>query len=296
MGITERQLETWSHQGSTVQSAATYRSVRSALADKRAPYAARNFEIFLQGSYANDTNVFAESDVDVVICLSSVFYDDITELNESEQATYSADWTSAPYTFNQFKKDVAAWLQSVFGDGVKVGSKAIFIPGDGARRDADVLACVEHHRYTSYRSKLDKQYHKGICFWTSSGEKIVNYPKQHAANCTGKHQSTQNLFKPNVRAFKNVRNAMVDAQYLGDGVAPSYFIEGLLWNVPQAEFSRSYVRTARNALSWLNLCDASKLVCASDLHWLIRDGAKECWNDKDYRTFLRSVAEFLGNG
>ena len=296
MSITERQLETWSHQGSITQSAATYKSIRSVLENGQAPYASRTFEIFLQGSYANDTNVFAESDVDIVICLSSVFYHDITELSEGEQAAYNADRTRASYTFNQFKKEVGVWLQSVFGNGVKVGSKAIFIPGEGGRRDADVLVCVEHHRYTSYRSKWEKQYHKGICFWTSSGEKIVNYPKQHAANCTGKHQSTQNRFKPNVRVFKNVRNAMVDARCLEDGVAPSYFIEGLLWNVPDVSFSGSYVHTAKSALIWLNQCDASKLVCANGLHWLIRDGASECWNDKDYRTFLRSTAEFLKSG
>lgn len=39
MAISEAQLETWSHQGSVQQSAATYERIRQVLSDPRAPYA-----------------------------------------------------------------------------------------------------------------------------------------------------------------------------------------------------------------------------------------------------------------
>jgi len=38
---------------------------------------------------------------------------------------------------------------------------------------------------------------------------IINYPKQHSASCTAKHQATQSRFKPMVRALKNMRTRMV---------------------------------------------------------------------------------------
>lgn len=296
MAISERQLETWSHQGSTAQSAATYQSIRSVLEDRRAPFAKRTYEVFLQGSYGNDTNVYIESDVDIVICLSSVFYYDTSELSESDKVAFEADRSPADYTFSEFRGEVARWLVQAFGEGVKVGKKAIFVPGNSARRDADVLVCVEHHRYTTYKSKWDQRYHKGICFWTASGEKIVNYPKQHAENCTTKHQLTRNRFKANVRVIKNMRIAMVHAQYLQDETAPSYFLEGMLWNIPGTEFVTSYQETMQNVLRWLNQCDSSQPSCANDLHWLVRDGASVCWNNQDYQAFLSSARQFFDKG
>lgn len=67
MAIPEAQLETWSHQGPTPQFTSTYDAIRTVLWDANSPYAARSFNVFLQGSYKNDTNVYGDSDVDIVI-------------------------------------------------------------------------------------------------------------------------------------------------------------------------------------------------------------------------------------
>ena len=57
MAISESQLETWSHIGAKTQSAATYQTIREALEHPDAPYSGRRFEIYLQGSYGNDTRL-----------------------------------------------------------------------------------------------------------------------------------------------------------------------------------------------------------------------------------------------
>ena len=62
MGIPESQLERWSHQGSITQSSETYNTIRNVLDDAASPYAGKDYTIFLQGSYGNDTNIYAESD------------------------------------------------------------------------------------------------------------------------------------------------------------------------------------------------------------------------------------------
>ena len=67
MPIPESQLETWSHQGSITQSSSTYNTIKSVLEDSTTPYAGRNFKVFLQGSYGNDTNIYAESDVEKIV-------------------------------------------------------------------------------------------------------------------------------------------------------------------------------------------------------------------------------------
>ena len=40
--------------------------MKATLEDSSSPYYLKSFESFLQGSYANDTNVYRDSDVDVV--------------------------------------------------------------------------------------------------------------------------------------------------------------------------------------------------------------------------------------
>jgi tRNA nucleotidyltransferase (CCA-adding enzyme) len=86
MAIPESQLDTWSHQGSVTQSANTYATIKRALEAASANYTDRNFEVFLQGSYGNDTNVFAESDVDIVIHYDGAFYHNINQLPADQQS------------------------------------------------------------------------------------------------------------------------------------------------------------------------------------------------------------------
>ena len=185
-----------------------------------------------------------------------------------------------------------AWLQQKYGNGVKPGKKAIFVPSNNSRRNADVVVCIKHRRYVSYQSSGNGQYHSGICFWKTDGTKIVNFPKQHRQNLTSKHQTTSSRFKANVRVLKNMRKAMVNHDFLADGVAPSYFLEGMLWNVPSQYFNNSFQETFANYLFWLEHCDSTQLTCANNLHWLIRDRYQICWNTDDFKTFIRSARNY----
>lgn len=295
MAISEGQLETWSHQGSVQQSAATYQSIKKILEDPRAPYAKRSFDVFLQGSYGNDTNVWAESDVDVAICLTSVHYTDTDSLNADEKARYEADRSPAEYSFRDFKSEVLAWLKANFGNAVTQGRKAIKVPGVRNRREADVLVCVQHRDYYAYPASGRPSYHEGICFWTSDSDKIVNYPHQHMANCTTKNGNASKRFKPNIRVLKNMRNAMIDAGFIRDGVAPSYFVEGMLYNVPNEQFSWTHQQTVENTLSWLEQCNVPDLLCANERYYLIRNGSRVCWNSQDFRTTLTAMRLYWHN-
>lgn len=282
MAIPETQLVTWSHQGSTSQSASTYETIKNALEDPAAPFSVKNFDIFLQGSYGNHTNIYADSDVDLAICLTSTYYSRTNDLPAPEKSLYEANRVPATYGFDEFKAEVLKWLRYKFGVNVHAGKKAIRVPGNGSRRDADVLVCAEHRDYRSYRaSSLDK-YDEGIVFWTREGREIVNYPKQHRDNCTSKHQRTGRRFKPNVRVVKNMRNAMLTRGLIEKGEAPSYFLEGMLSNVPDSEFSHNFGQSFLNAIVWLNNCNPRELTCVNDLHYLIRDNADVCWNLADF--------------
>jgi len=196
MAIPETQLDTWSGQGSVAQSSETYATIRRALDTAEAPYADKQYRIFLQGSYGNDTNIYSESDVDVVIQLDSSFAHDLSELPQDQTNEFKAAYSDATYAHSAFKADVLKQLRGRFGGAVTESQKAVKIQAGAGRRSADVLIAVQFRRYHRFRSIDDQEYDEGICFWTASGTRVANYPRQHSTNCTSKHQLTSGVFKP----------------------------------------------------------------------------------------------------
>jgi len=292
MTISESQLETWSKQGSVTQSRDTYGSIRTCLERSDAPYQGKDYAIFLQGSYGNDTNIYADSDVDVVIQLDSIYYRDLSALNESDKAAYSAYFSAATYSYAEFRAAVTSHLKRFYGPAIKPGKKAIFVEGSGNRRDADVLPAAQYRRYHRFRSSSDQSYSDGIVFWTTDGVEIVNYPKQHSANCTAKHQATGSWFKPMVRIVKNMRNAMIAVDYIKEGLAPSYFLEGMLYNVPTEKFGGSYQQTLVAILSWLRECDRTKLLCANEMYKLLHPTSPVTWRAESFEAFLSAAIRY----
>jgi hypothetical protein len=89
------------------------------------------------------------------------------------------------------------------------------------------------------------------------------------------------------RVFKNMRGRMVDDGLIKAGLAPSYFVEGLLYNVPNEKFTSSYADCVVNTLNWY-LEEASKddLVCANEQYYLLRDGHPVCWTQSNCDAFV----------
>lgn len=292
MTISEAQLQTWSKQGPTAQFTSTYETLKSCLNDSNSPYYQKNFSVFLQGSYKNDSNVYGDSDVDVVIRLNQTFYSDLSNLPDEDKIHFNAARSNADYTFDQFKNDVSGWLVNKYGYDVQPGTKAVYIKGNGSRRNADVLVCCNHRRYTRFKSWDDQSFHEGISFFNSGGTRIDNFPTQHSDNCTRKHQDSNSWYKPTVRVFKNLRNAMIQKKIIEDGLAPSYFIEGLLWNVPIDRFGGTEQQNFLDVLDWLWKADRSKFVCANDLYYLFHPSSLVTWRSEKCETFLSKAIDY----
>jgi len=287
MAIAEKQLETWATQGPTKQFTDTYQSIRDNLLDSAAPYPVKEVEVFLQGSYGNDTNVYGDSDVDIVLKHSAAFYHDTSSLAPEELARFKSNYPNdADYGYPQFRVHAEDWITRLY-NGVQTGKKAVFVPGNNSRRDADILVCQNFRRYNSTYDS----YHLGVAFF-SGDKRIENFPKQHSANITAKHQATNNNFKPMVRVFKNMRNAMIEKKLLADGVAPSYFIEGMLSNVPNDKFTGDYGDMWVACFNWIVAADESNLATGSDLHWLVRDNTNVCWPSANFHIFTAALKKY----
>jgi hypothetical protein len=290
MAISESQLEAWSHQGSVQQSSNTYHLIKNTLEATGTPYASKSFKVFLQGSYGNDTNIYSESDVDLVIRLDDGFYSDLSGLSDDEKAAHKQAYLNATYSHNDFKRDVLKVLTDSYASDVTVGAKAIAISANGNRRKADVIVAAQYRRYFKFHGTNDQHFVEGICFWNSAGKQIANFPKQHSENLSVNHQASNKWLKPMVRVLKNMRSKCVVDGLIEEGVAPSYYIEGLLYNVPPTCFATSYQDCFINAFNWIQKeADKEKLVCANEQYFLLRDGSPTCWPKADGDAFIRAV-------
>jgi hypothetical protein len=288
-------LETWSGQGSITQSSETYATIRRALVESDSPYKDKQFDVFLQGSYGNDTNIYSESDVDIVIRYDSAFKYDISQIPPAQQAAFHAEFSAASYDLPAFKEDVIAVLRQRFGRDVEVGNKAISIKANNGRRKADVIATYKFRGYSAFPATDPRSCTEGICFNDAAGNLIKNYPKLHSANCTQRHQDSGRKFKPVVRILKNMRRFLEESDILQKGVAPSYFLEGMLYNVPLEAYAPTLQQSLYNCLNWLGSCDKDQLVCANRQYWLLRGDASVTWNADKMQQYLVAVAGLWDN-
>jgi hypothetical protein len=299
MAFDEDQLTTWAKQGTIPQSRDTYATICNALERDDSPYkqSGKQVRIRLQGSYGNDTNVYKESDVDVLIELrESTFYNDLSNLSPPEVATFRATYPDATYNFTEFRVDVLNHLKQCFGDQIKPGQKAICVLAKGNRRKSDVVVCVEFRRYRKFPNVTGADFEPGICFYATDGTRIVNYPVQHSANATAKHQATDEWFKPLVRIYKNMRNRLVANDLLAPGIAPSYYIEGLLHNVPNDRFGKNYVNSFTNTFNWLWAADRTQFLCVNRQFKLLDGPANVTWSSANCDAFLEALRQSWVNG
>jgi hypothetical protein len=199
------------------------------------------YDIYLQGSYKNSTNISKSSDVDIVIELTSVYFPNTQLLNENDKRIYDSSRNPSKYRFAEFKNNVHSALVAGFGNRVIIPSdKCIKLIEHDNFCNADIVPCFTHKKFTMFESYSKCRYYEGIEFITDSGHTIINYPHQHYTELTNKSSQTSGRFKETVRMFKTLREELIDNGKIGEGVAKSYYIENLLFNLPNEHFAGSY--------------------------------------------------------
>ncbi len=297
MGIPESQLKTWANQGATVTAKATHESIRNALSgsDKLRD---KSYEVYLQGSYKNDTNIRGDSDVDVVVQLNSTFSPDTSSLSPDDLARYQAAFSDATYQWADFRRDALAALRSYYGaTAVSEGNYALKLAAGSGRLPAHVVVCLQYRKYLRFRSLDDQSWVEGFKFFTlRENRAVINFPKLHYDNGVKKNGQTctDGMYKPSVRMFKNARSYLVDQRSLGASVAPSYFLECLLYNVPDSEFSGSYQDAFCGVVNWLAKADMSGFLCQNGLMALF-GASHEQWSVQSASTVVTSLIN-LWNG
>ena len=85
----------------------------------------------LQGSYRNDTNIRGDSDVDVVVQMTSSFHHEADQLLEFDRNRLSALFQPGTYGWNDFRREALKALEAGFGKSqIAQGNKSIKLKAD----------------------------------------------------------------------------------------------------------------------------------------------------------------------
>lgn len=297
MPIPSSKLETWTKQGAVQSAKRTHQPIRQTLSDPDSVLTQKDveFEDFLQGSYKNTTNIYADSDVDLVVeCRDLIVYD-TRNLTEGQRKRVEKRYSDSSYSWAAFREDVLETLVKQYGRGALTeGNKALKLESDQLPLDADILVCIRYRRYDDFESPPGT-YTDGIAFWTlRDNRRIVNFPRQHYENGTAKHDRTDGRYKPTVRMVKNARSYLVEKGLLGGDVAPSYFVECMLYNVPARRFVSDLQKRYAGIVDFLTASNLEECVCQNgeqalfgsrDTQWTVGDAGRflqalvRLWND-----------------
>lgn len=224
MTALEEKLASWTGpSGSTEQDKQhrTERMIREAI-DSHPGFVSCSLQVYTKGSYANNTNVRADSDVDIAVqCSDVMYYDEHEPGAASTVIPYTGPWKPS-----KLRAELKAALVAKFpGQVDSSGSTAFTIRSSSARVDADVVPCFDYRYYI----RAD-HFREGAKVFKTDGTSLENYPNQQRANGNAKNTRTNLRYKKAVRIMKRLENVMVEAGVHRE--VPSFFVECLVYNVP----------------------------------------------------------------
>ena len=291
MAIPENHLKVWAQPGTVQGAKNTHAAIRNALRRHRWPEDVR-YRTYLQGSYRNNTHLRRQSDVDVVVELTSFPIRDSSTLPDFQKRLLQRSFPEPEYGWRRFRRDVHRAITDSFGAlRVREGRKTLKLVMESPEIPVDVVVAVRYLTYTEYSGQRTYKNMEGMGLYLPTESRwTVSYPHRHRRNGVGKEKAANWWFRRTVRMFKNARAQLVEENRLAPATARSYQIECLLYNVPDRLLGHSCQSAYSSALYWLQRNDVSRFTCQNKLVPLI-DGGQDSWNEKDAKTLIDALVK-----
>ena len=253
----------------------------------------KSTEVFAQGSYANNTNVRLNSDIDINVRYTGGFFFELP--HNYEEKDFGLDKIpDSEYKFAEFKNDVENALIKRFGRyDVDRKDKCITIKGNSYRIETDVVPTCNYRRYTTNGNFII-----GAKFISDKGKGIVNFPKQHIENGISKNSLTYRKFKRLARLHKKLRYKMENDKLNVSENIKSFLLESLVWNVPNSVIntSGSWTETLKQSIIFLYQNTEENDLCkdwgeVSELLYLFHNGRK--WSRSDVNQYMKVLWNYM---
>jgi hypothetical protein len=204
----------------------------------------RPYRIYVKGSYANNTNVRLDYDVDIAIEYEGYFYSDLVfDLEGTPKEDVGIVTSDDPYDRSDFKRDIRAALEDAFGSSaIEDGNIAFRVREGKTTLPADVVPCWQYRRYDRVTPDGTPVFHEGAKIFPKTGSSAVNYPQQQKDSGINKNKRTGYRYKRMVRVMKKLQTRLLDAGTITNAL-PSYAIECLVFNVDDDSFNNTSYRS-----------------------------------------------------
>lgn len=294
--FSETTLEGWTKPVSTTEEGRinnAIRMVKSALMND-SNFDDLKYEVFVQGSYANNTNVRTNSDIDVNIMLTSTFFSKYPEGKSNSDYGF----VNGGISYLDYKQLVLAALINKFGtDQVVVGNKSIKIDSNSYRVEADCIPSFQYRNYSYNNSSSPNNFVEGTKYIALDGSVVVNYPRVHIEHGIKKNNQTGRNYKKLVRLIKRLRNRMSTDNHFNNENITSFLIECLVWNIPNNYIINydTWDETIKQSLLFLNESISNdsykKWGEVSEMLYLFYGARK--WSVSDVQNFINSLWIFM---
>jgi hypothetical protein len=291
--VSEEQLGRWTGRSSDTEQEKqerTERMIREAI-NAHDVFKGYSFDIYTKGSYANNTNVKSDSDVDIVVeCREVVYWENY---DDSKPGAPASTPYTGPWSPENLRREVAAALEAKFPGSVTSGTTAFQVTSSASRVDADVVPCFTYHQYFS-----NGTHRTGTKLFKVGGGTIINYPKLQLEAGRAKNNRTNLYYKKTVRILKRLENVLVDAGLAEEQA--SYLLECLMFNCPDEYFKRpSWRGTMQGCLADIYNYTLTSEPDDHDDRWVEANGVKflfhpaQKWNRADVHKFAKSAWDYM---
>jgi len=245
-----------------------------------------NYEIFLQGSYANNTNVKQNSDVDICVMYKNVF-------RYRMPSGYSLDgkYSDSTLSYKELRDSIKNALIKKFGESRVIDkNKAIRILSNTYTTDADVVVAFQYRYYTN-----QDNFKEGIAYTALDGTNVVNYPKIHIENGNKKNIATNHMYKKMVRIFKKIMYDMQDDNIDLSKEVKGFVLECMCYNYPNDKLYQymdtKYTENLKNMINYFINNSLSLWKEVNEIKELF--GTEKNKSEKYYKDFIFAMKRYI---
>jgi hypothetical protein len=257
------------------------------------------YRVYAKGSYANNTNVRLDYDVDIAVECTEFSYHDVEGGAQAKKDQIDASFSpyAKPYGPKDFKADVEAALVDSYGrTAVTRGNMALRVREKKTTLPADVVPCCIYFLVSDIDSRGNLTSRRGTRLHPDKGFYINNWPQQQYDQGVAKNEATGHRYKFMVRALKHLENELVIQGLLKE--LPSFFLECLVFNASNDAFQHNtYVSDMREVLRQIfnstpNEVQCTKWVEANYMKYLFY--SNQPWTYQQAHTLAEKAWDYMG--
>lgn len=256
-------------------------------------FSPRDVQIYLHGSYANNTNIYFPSEIEIAVELKQTqeFNGLSLDSDTVNYRIYNNYFVDIQLEFGpeQFRELLFNELSDMIGAKCLDKDKTIILPTVAKiKHGISIMPCFSF----KYSDSIGESFNGVLLYDKSTDADIVTFPRLHSENGQAKDKACGSNFKKCVRLFKTLNALAVrEFELLAENTSTGYFIECLLYNVPDYLFLGENLQDLFvKIINYLINCDLDSFAC-QNLVWQLFGAAREFWQIRRAEKFLTAISD-----